>query len=405
MPHNQDATLRRLIDITQSLSSEQDKWRLLERILAESLALTHADGGTLYLLQNDSEGQWLEYGILHNRSLGLVQINRSGGDSALMPIPVYDLHTGAANHQNIATHCALTHRTINISDAYEASQFDISGIRAFDELFDYRTRSMLTLPLQNHAGQVIGVMQLVNAMAPDTTGVVPFTDPALSIVQALASLASIILENSLMLEFQRDLLIRLSSARDTSELFERILDEALAITRAEGGSLYLVRDGKAPRLEFVLLKNQALKLNLGGRHGQPVDMAPLQLEKNGEANLGNIATYTALSQETVNIQNAYHDIRFDFSGMKAFDTDHRYRSRSFLSVPLINHAGTVLGVLQLVNARDPDGQITAFDERQEPIVQALASYAAIALENQQLREDHARLLAEANRSDHAHKGD
>ncbi|HVL00136.1 MAG TPA: GAF domain-containing protein, partial [Dongiaceae bacterium] len=213
-------------------------------------------------------------------------------------------------------------------------------------------------------------------------------------VQALASLASIILENSLMLEFQRDLLIRLSRTQNTADLFERILDEALAITRAEGGSLYLAPQNGAPRLEFVLLKNQVLKLNLGGRHGQPVDMAPLQLEKNGEANLANVATYTALSRETVNIRNAYHDIRFDFSGMKAFDNTYRYRSRSFLSVPLINQSGNVLGVLQLVNARDPEDQITAFEERQEPIVQALASYAAIALENQLLREDHARLQAQ-----------
>ncbi|HVK98852.1 MAG TPA: GAF domain-containing protein, partial [Dongiaceae bacterium] len=184
MPQHEDANLRRLIDITQSLSSEQDKWRLLERILSESLAITGADGGTLYLLQSDDEGQWLEYGILHNRSLGLVQVNRSGGDSALMPIPLYDLHSGAANHHNIATHCALIRRPINIEDAYDAGRFDISGIRAFDELFDYRTRSMLTLPLQNHTGQVMGVMQLVNAMAPDSTEVVPFAEPALSVVQA-----------------------------------------------------------------------------------------------------------------------------------------------------------------------------------------------------------------------------
>lgn len=95
----------------------------------------------------------------------------------------------------------------------------------------------------------------------------------------------------------------------------------------------------------------------------------------------------------MNIQNAYHDIRFDFSGMKAFDAAHRYHSRSFLSVPLIHHDGAVLGVLQLVNARDSDGQLVPFDERQEPIVQALASYAAIALDNQRLREEHARLLA------------
>lgn len=391
-----DATLWRLIDITQSLSSEQDKWRLLDRILGESLNITHADGGTLYLLHHDAEGHWLEYGIVRNRSLGIAQINRSGDDSALMPIPVYNLHTGAANHQNIATHCAVTRNVINIADAYEASQFDISGIREFDDLFDYRTRSMLTLPLQNHAGQVMGVLQLVNAMSGNQ--VVPFSEPVVGIVQALASMASITLENSLMLEFQRDLLIRLTSAKNTADLFERTLDEALAITGAEGGTLYRYC-GEAPRrLEFALLKNQPLQLHLGGNSALPSSMQPLLLEQNGEPNLNNIATYTAISQEVVNINNAYHDIRFDFSGMKAFDAAHRYQSRSFLSVPLINHAGIVLGVLQLVNARDSEGHVAAFAESQEPIVLALASFAAIALENQLLREEHTRLLAQLDLS-------
>lgn len=396
MPSSHDATLWRLIDITQSLSSEQDKWRLLERILDESLNITHADGGTLYLLTRDNEGQWLEYGIIRNRSLGIAQVNRSGDDSALMPIPLYDLHTGAGNHQNIATHCALTRTAINIADAYEAGQFDISGIREFDDLFDYRTCSMLTLPLQNHAGQVMGVLQLVNAKTGET--VVPFSEDSVGIVQALASMASITLENSLMLEFQRDLLIRLTSARSTAELFERILDEALSITRAEGGTLYRCHDDAPRRLEFALLKNRNLGLHLGGQSGKPPQMQPLLLEQNSQPNLANIATYTAISQEAVNINNAYHDIRFDFSGMKAFDAAHNYQSRSFLSVPLINHAGRVLGVLQLVNAHDSEGHVIAFAESQEPIVLALASFAAIALENQLLREEHARLQAELARA-------
>lgn len=389
-----DTALWRLLDIARALSSEPDKWQLLERILTESLDITHAEGGTLYLVQTDTEGQWLEYGIVRNRHLGIAQVNRSGDDSALMPIPLYDLHNGQPNHHNIATHCAITGRIINLDDVYQAHPFDISGIRAFDDLFDYRTCSLLTLPLQNQAGQVIGVLQLVNARDETAAQVTPFAAPALEIVQALASLASITLENSLTREFQRDLLIRLARAGSTAELFERILDEALAVTRAEGGTLYHCVTTAPARLEFVLLKNQPLKLHRGGTSGEPVALPPLLLEQAGEANLSHIATYTAISQETVNIHNAYHDIRFDFSGMKAFDTGHHYLSRSFLATPLIDHAGQVLGVLQLVNARDAEGHVTAFSEKLEPLVAALASYAAIALENQLLRDDHARLLAQ-----------
>ena len=84
----QPSLLWRLIDIAKSLSTEKDPWRLLDRILTESLTITGCDGGTLYLLQEDDDGTWLNYAILHNNSLNIAQTSRDGQDSALMPVPV-----------------------------------------------------------------------------------------------------------------------------------------------------------------------------------------------------------------------------------------------------------------------------------------------------------------------------
>lgn len=188
----------------------------------------------------------------------------------------------------------------------------------------------------------------------------------------------------------------LSGERNTSRLFERILDAAQGITHADGGTLYLIKEpeeGK-PVLEFEILRNDSLGLRLGGTSGNPIDLPPLPLYRaDGAPNNGNIATYTALTKKMENIEDAYYAEHLDFSGTKAFDARSGYRSKSFLTVPLINHANEVIGVLQLLNARDTDtGETIAFRKSIEPVVAALASSAAIALDNQILLQDHKDLL-------------
>lgn len=187
----------------------------------------------------------------------------------------------------------------------------------------------------------------------------------------------------------------LSSERNSARLFEKILDAAQDITLADGGTLYLLKDkdGK-PVLEFEIMRNNSLNLTLGGTSGRPIPFAPLPLYRSdGEPNHNNIATHTALTKKMENIDDAYCAEHLDFSGTKAFDARANYRSKSFLTVPLCNHADEVIGVLQLVNAKQPKtGETISFGEALEPIVAALASSAAIALENQILLQDHKNLL-------------
>lgn len=188
----------------------------------------------------------------------------------------------------------------------------------------------------------------------------------------------------------------LSGERNTLRLFERILDAAQDITHADGGTLYLIKEpeeGK-PVLEFEIMRNSSLGLRLGGTSGNPIQFAPLPLyREDGTANHNNIATHTALTREMENIEDAYFAKHLDFSGTKAFDERTGYRSKSFLTVPLCNHADEIIGVLQLVNAKDPaTGETISFSKVLEPIVIALASSAAIALDNQILLQDHKDLL-------------
>ncbi|MDA0261128.1 MAG: GAF domain-containing protein [Proteobacteria bacterium] len=199
-----------------------------------------------------------------------------------------------------------------------------------------------------------------------------------------------------------DLGIALSAERDHNRLMERILIEAQAITHADGGTLYL-REGN--RLAFAIMRNDSLNITLGGTTGQIIPFPPLWLydEDSGTPNENNVATYCAVHNEAVNIVDAYDSDRFDFSGTKAFDANTGYRSKSFLTIPLINRANHVIAVLQLINANDPDTSETiSFSDDVQPMVEALASQAAVALDNQllfqaqrELLESFIKLMAEA----------
>lgn len=189
-----------------------------------------------------------------------------------------------------------------------------------------------------------------------------------------------------------DIGIALSSEKDTDRLMERILLEAKDIGGADGGTLYIrTRDDT---LEFKIMNTDSLGIAQGGTTGIEIPLPPVQLYgPGGEPNERNIASYSALHGTTINIEDAYDSTEFDFSGTKKFDESTGYRSTSFLTVPLKNHQEDVIGVLQLLNAQDPNtGEVVPFSTEIQPLIEALASQAAVALENQNLIEAQRHLL-------------
>ena len=203
------ARLERLNDIGASLSRERDIVPLLERILLAAKSITNADGGTLYRVTED--GTALRFEILRTDSLKIAM----GGSSAT-PIKFPNLplrnQDGAPNDSLVAAYAAIHCRTVNVADAYTDPAFDFSGTRRFDQSTGYRSKSFLTVPMKDHEGEVIGVLQLLNAQRPGTTDVVPFSQADQSLVESLASQAAIALNNRLLmsqLEVLFESLIRL----------------------------------------------------------------------------------------------------------------------------------------------------------------------------------------------------
>ncbi len=191
--------LERLNAIGVALSAEKNTERLLEMILLGAKEITRADGGTLYLVTEDRH---LKFEIMHTGSLDLRLGGATGDPVPFEPLPLYD-ESGAPNEHMVAAHVALSGRTINIADAYQAQGFDFSGTRAFDHKTGYRSKSFLAVPMRNHENEIIGVLQLINATDTATGEIVPFGADDQRLAESLASQAAVALTNKRLIDAQR----------------------------------------------------------------------------------------------------------------------------------------------------------------------------------------------------------
>ena len=178
----------------------------------------------------------------------------------------------------------------------------------------------------------------------------------------------------------------LSTEKNTDRLFEMILEEAKAITRADGQTLYSMnKDGN---LKFEIMRNDTMNINMGGTSGIEIPYYPVKLWMDNQTpNKQNVSAYVALAQKTVNIHDAYEEEGFDFEGTKNFDEKSGYRSKSFLTVPLKNHENEIIGVMQLINARNDHDEVISFNKEMQEQLESLASQGAVALTNKRLVEE------------------
>lgn len=182
-----------------------------------------------------------------------------------------------------------------------------------------------------------------------------------------------------------DIGLALSGEQNRDRLLEMIVSLARSITNADAGTLYIV-DDTGRMLDFVVLQNDTMNVRLGGTSGNPITLPPVKLYTDeGAENHANVSSHVALAREVVNIEDVYCAEGFDFTGTRRYDASTGYRSRSMLVIPMENHESEIIGVLQLLNAKDQkSGEVTAFSSVGLAAVQSLASQAAVALTNTQL---------------------
>ena len=191
-----DNAYLRLIEIGKALSAERNIDSLLQHILEEAKSLATADAGTIYLNLDKIS---LKFAIVLNDTLDSRRDNASGS----MNLPDISLYNsdGSPNLNNIASSAAHSGETIVVGDVASIEELGFSGPKKFSKLLDYPTISLLTVPLKTMADESLGVLQLLNAT--DSKGYfVPFSDGIIPLIEALASQASVAMENRALLDEQ-----------------------------------------------------------------------------------------------------------------------------------------------------------------------------------------------------------
>lgn len=181
-----------------------------------------------------------------------------------------------------------------------------------------------------------------------------------------------------------ELSVELGAGGNVDALLERILMVAKNMTAADGGTLYRPsEDGR--QLRFHISVNDTLGIYQGGAGGEEIKLPSVPLfDEHGAQNLASVAAYAANRRQSVNIEDVYQADEFNFSGMRSFDQHYQYHSQSFLTVPMHDHEGELVGVLQLINAKEEGGAIRAFSPTDQRFIEALSAQAGVAITNQRL---------------------
>ena len=197
-------TVLSILERIERINRLTDVDAVLDRILSESRDLANADAGSIFLVQGDH----LEFAYVQNNTL-------FGSDTSTAAL--YENIHIPMDESSIAGCTAVKRRVVVIDDAYNLPQsVPYSFNRAMDEKSGYRTRSILSIPLQTMSNRLVGIMQLINA-GNHAGEIVPFDSAARTYVPLLASHAAAAVERSIM---NRELVLRmnkLAELRDPTE--------------------------------------------------------------------------------------------------------------------------------------------------------------------------------------------
>jgi dual 3',5'-cyclic-AMP and -GMP phosphodiesterase 11 len=244
-------------------------------------------------------------------------------------------------------HVALTSRTLNISEPYRDPRFSPHC----DQQHNYRTESILTVPVTDRSGAVVAVIQALNRK--DAPG---FTHEDQNILEAMAASAGLILhkaqlyEDAVVAETKSRALMNLVKASSTEGSIHDIISSVVRVAYdavcADRVTIYFVDHVKSELWCIVSKDEEGWQLPLGS----------------------GLAGYCAEHSTVLNIPNAYEDPRFD----SAFDEKSGYKTQSVLCFPIVDREGTTVAVLQAINKTAPDGAVISFTTGDEEMLEAFS---------------------------------
>ncbi len=375
----EDSLLKKIFEIDSRLSELQDFNSILETTLTEVRKFVHADAGSIYLLEKDMLS--IRYAQNDTQKASL----REGE-----PLP-YVAFSFPVTEKSIVGYCVISKKILNIADAYdipETAPYRFN--QGSDMVTGYKTKSTIAVPLKVASGRIVGVLQIINAL-DENKNIRPFTSEDEDFISHFATVAataieraesvnlvkSVYREQKLQRIFEIDQ--QLNEIQDIDVLLESILTEARLIVNADAGSIYEI-EGDKLSIKYAQNDTQAKQLKKGEKLPYVSFSFPIT-EKS-------VAGYCVKSHTLLNIHDAYNlpeGVPYSFN--KNSDLTTGYHTKSMLTIPLKIADSSVLGVLQIINAKDKDGNTIEFDEDAELFITHFAANVANALEHTKSRRD------------------
>ena len=192
----QQRNIEQFLQTCLKVSGERDREQLLSDILDRAMEINRCDAGTLYLLEDD--------GLHFCRMVTSSQNIRQGGHADPIKLPPVPLAP-----QYVCSVAVMHNETVYVDNVRSDERFDFSGSIRYDEMTGYKTGTMCVIPLENDKGEIIGAVQLLNALKHDLNGrpiewddIKQFDKDMVLYTKAMASLAAISLTN---LEYSRQI--------------------------------------------------------------------------------------------------------------------------------------------------------------------------------------------------------
>lgn len=202
---NEKEKLQEIIRLGSEVTEINDLDLVLEKILRKAREFVNADAGSIYVRDEDT----LLFSHSQNDTLS----------SKLQPGKklIYTTFSLPINNKSIAGYVANTGEMLNIPDVYELPEGVPYGFsKTFDEVSHYRSRSMLTVPLKTSRGDIVGVLQLINAQSEDGQ-IISFAAEDEPLIAHFANNAAIAIERAQMTRAIILRMISMAELRDPKE--------------------------------------------------------------------------------------------------------------------------------------------------------------------------------------------
>ncbi|MCX7816801.1 MAG: GAF domain-containing protein [Syntrophales bacterium] len=324
-----------LLSISRTLATFEQLDEMLNYLLKVTTNEIGADRGTIFL-EDTETGELYSY-IAQGDLRSEIRIPRDSG---------------------IAGYVFTSGKAVIVSNAYKDPRFN----RTVDEKTGYKTKDILCVPIRTMKGKLLGVAQMLNKKDGK------FSRKDMQLLMAMTSQAAIVLESfDVIVRMQKvrnqemafyELVSSITAEIELGNLLKKVMSEATKMLNAERSTLFL---------------NDEKRGELFSKIGEGLGSIEIRFPNN----MG-IAGAVFTSGETINIPYAYADLRFN----PAFDKQTGFFTRSILCIPVVNKAGKIIGVTQVLNKRG--GHFTKDDEAR---LRAFTAQIAIALENAKLFND------------------